>query len=144
MYLCSWNDSIFHAFVDVASLMRHLDQIEIQFAELQRHKHVSRKLSPMEREKQERLRTLEGRLGGMSTTIAALSKQLSGEKHIARSTLVMAEADGRDHLKDMAKRRAGLIRERVKLADEITALSHRPPRYAAYVAAVHALEEEGS
>ncbi|WP_404299808.1 hypothetical protein [Alicycliphilus denitrificans] len=145
-YLCSWNDSIFHAFADVDSLMRHLEQIEVKFAELQRLERTFRvrELTPEELQKERQLQSMWGRLGGMSVTISMLGKQLSGEMPIARSTLVMAEADGRNHLNDLAKRHADTVRARVQLADEIAAISRRPPRYAEYVAAAEALEKEGA
>lgn len=91
-----------------------------------------------------RIHGLWGRLGALSANISKLAKQISGESPIARSTLVMAEADGRNHLADLIAKHALAVRQRLALADELTLVSKRPPRYAEYLAAVQQLDQQGN
>ena len=136
-YLCSWGDRlVFYTFTDLAPLSQHLVGVEEKNAEWEREMRTSRRVTAEE----ERIYSLQGRIGGLGAAIFSHTRQLTGEVPIGRSTLVMAQADGRNHLKDLESKRVAAIRERLRLADELAALGKKPRRYAEYLAAVKELD----
>lgn len=136
-YLCCWGDHVvFYTFTDLASLSLHLVGVEAKNAEYEREMQSSRRVTPEE----ERIYSLQGRIGGLGAAIFSHARQLTGEVPIGRSTLVMAQADGRNHLKDLESKRVAAIRERLRLADELAALGKKPRRYAEYLGAVKDLD----
>lgn len=140
-YLCSWEDGrAFDTFSELAQLSIHLEGVEQKNAEREEFFRSSRRMTPDEL----RIQSLQGQMGGLSTTIFAHTKQLTGERPIGRITLLMAQAEGRNHLQDLQAKRATAIRERLRIADELALLGKKPPRYAEYLAAAKALDTGGT
>jgi|GEM_PF-5983930 len=138
-YLCSWGDAlIFHTFSNLEDVQKHLLKIEADFAAYQASKENSKPLSAEEQQ----THLMWAKLGALSSTISMLAKQLGGEMPISRAKLIMAEAERRNYLSELKARHAKAVRDRLQLADEIAAVTKRPPRYAEYLAAARALDEQ--
>lgn len=70
-----------------------------------------------------------------SSVITAYGKILSGEKHTARETLVLAESEGRDYFGDMRRKMADLIARRLAAAEYLVANGQRMRKIGEYRAA---------
>lgn len=138
VYLWSGGNGV-KTFPELAQLRALLEDVELRKEEEARWRSTRPPMTPEERH----IQSLQGQIGGLGATIYAYTKQLAGERVIGRITLVMAQAEGRDHLKDLATWRANAIRERLRIADELASFGKRPPRYAEYLAAAKALEAGG-
>ncbi len=138
-YLCSWGDAfVFYTFFNLEDVQKHLLKIEADFAAYEASKEKSRPFSAAEHQTHQ----MWAKLGALSTTISTLAKQLSGEMPISRSKLIMAEAERRNYLSELEARHAKAVRDRLHLADQIAAVTKRPPRYAEYLAAARALDKK--
>ena len=138
-YLCSWGDAlVFHTFSSLEDVQKHLLKIEADFAAYQASKENSKPFSAEEQQ----THLMWAKLGALSTTISTLAKQLGGEMPISRAKLIMAEAERRNYLSELKARHAKAVRDRLQLADEIAAVTKRPPRYAEYLAAARALDKQ--
>ncbi len=129
------DSAVFQTFKGAPALIERLAEVEREYG--------SKPLRGQTPPQELRAISLSGVLGGLSSKIRSCTMQLSGEMPIARATLVMAEAEGRNHLRKLEEQREWAIRERLRIADELASFTKRPPRYAEYLAAVHALDEGG-
>ena len=83
---------------------------------------------------------LQSALGPLSSAIAKYDLMLSGAVPISRTTLTMAQSEGRDYLGEVAAKRARYVLERLTVANELAALGRVPRRHSEYLAAAQALE----
>lgn len=142
VYLCCWVDGLgFNTFSELSQLSIHLEGVEQKNAEREEAlwRSTWRPMTPEELH----IQSLQAQLGGLGSAIYAYTKQLAGQRVIGRTTLVMAQADGRNRLQDLETWRADAIRKRLHVADELALLGKKPPRYAEYLAAEKALDTGG-
>lgn len=83
---------------------------------------------------------LQGRLGPLSSAITTYGRMLSGAVPISRTTLTMAQAEGRNYLADIGAKHARYVRERLDIANKLAAMGAPARRHAEYLAAAQALE----
>ncbi len=141
-YLCSWADKVvFHTFWDLGQLSIYLEGVEQKNAEREEHMRLSstRRMTPEELHVQ----SLQSQIGGLGAAIYQHSIQLAGVRPIGRISLLVAQAEGRNHLQDLEAKRVAAIRERLRIANELAKLGKRPARYAEYLAAAQALDTGG-